>query len=1031
MHAKLRGVRSVVKGVVRQTQLASSKAVPKRVVEEYVYGRPPLDVVAKDTPGQAAAVWQNLDGHRIEDGRYARFVELIEKDGIPSSRIYTDPLRTHAYGTDASFYRLNPKVVVRAVTEQEVITLLHRAQQCHTPVTFRAAGTSLSGQAITDSVLIKISHCNQHWRSYSIKEEGEVVTLQPGLIGGEVNRILERHAAKHSLPQRKLGPDPASIDSCMIGGIFNNNSSGMCCGVSQNTYHSVQDCRVVLYDGTVLDTGDAASVASFKISHATLLAQITDIARRVQTDARLAETITRKFKIKCTTGYSINAFVDFAPENPIEILKHILVGSEGTLAFLSELTMRTVPEHPFRASAFMMFETTRDACEATKVMKKLDLVNAAELFDRASLRRGEESEDFATAVHGVRGCPESAAGILTEVRAATQAELDSKIDTLLATFEDKGIRFLPTDVPNSFHTDPKKFNIFWDMRKGLIPKVGGARPKGSVMLIEDVACPIDALADMTLDLRDMFLRHKYDGACVFGHALDGNLHLVFTQSFDTEADIQQFDEMMQDMADIVSKKHSGSLKGEHGTGRNVASFVEMEWGEKAFDVMWEIKALFDPLNLLNPGVLLSRDADLHVKSLKVLPVCSDIVDKCIECGFCESNCPSKDLSLTPRQRIAAYREMARLKTAVPSGVHTAKYNEDRLRQMEGQWSYLAEETCAADGMCQEKCPVSINTGDLIKTLRASPSRGVDGHPVFTRVAQQFSRFELVTRVLLRTASLFRAFLGDRSLALSINSIKGLAGRFGSYVPIWHPFMPRASSAAGVLQRYSGVAAADNTVVFMPSCVNRMMSPREGDNAISLLIVLLERAGYSVVVPQEAGLCCGMLFDSRGCATSAALKGAESVAVLEKASRGFTLPVVCETSPCTKAFHDAGAVIYDPVTFLHLAAKRLTFKQVEETIVIHVPCSSKKLGATYAFAELAKRCAVNVVESGVPCCGTAGDRGMRYPELPAASMQHLAPEATETGVACYSSSLTCEMGLSNVTDKQWQSLLALVERATRG
>lgn len=172
---------------------------------------------------------------------------------IPDERLITDPLRLLAWGTDASFYRLVPMIIVVVESEDEVIRLLAACAQHNTPVTFRAAGTSLSGQAITDSVLMMLG---DNWRGCTIGAGAETITLQPALIGATANRRLAAY-------RRKIGPDPASIDTAKIGGIAANNSSGMCCGTAQNSYQTLAGLRLVLADGTVLDTRDVASRRMF------------------------------------------------------------------------------------------------------------------------------------------------------------------------------------------------------------------------------------------------------------------------------------------------------------------------------------------------------------------------------------------------------------------------------------------------------------------------------------------------------------------------------------------------------------------------------------------------------------------------------------------------------------------------------------------------------------------------------------------------------------------------------------------------
>ena len=200
--------------------------------------------------------------------------------------------------------------------------LLPLAAKHGTPVTFRAAGTSLSGQAVTDSVLLKLSHGGKAFRGYEVLEEGRAIALEPGVIGGEANRLLAAYAKSRGLKHAyKIGPDPSSIDAAMIGGIVANNASGMCCGVAQNSYHTVRDMRIVFVDGSLLDTADPASVAEWSAAHAQLLHAVSEVAARVQADATLAALIRKKFSIKCTTGYSINALIDSPADKPIEIIK--------------------------------------------------------------------------------------------------------------------------------------------------------------------------------------------------------------------------------------------------------------------------------------------------------------------------------------------------------------------------------------------------------------------------------------------------------------------------------------------------------------------------------------------------------------------------------------------------------------------------------------------------------------------------------------------------------------------------------------
>lgn len=927
------------------------------------------------------------------------------------------------------------QLVVKVHDEEEVSQVLPKAVEHMTPVTFRAAGTSLSGQAVTDSVLLKLSHTGKHFRDYRIEDGGKVITVEPGLIAGEVNRLLDSYQKKHKLPLKyKIGPDPSSIDSCMMGGVVANNSSGMCCGVKQNTYHTLKDMRIVLADGTVLDTADEASRVAFLESHAELVRGVQELARKVRADEELTALIKKKFAIKCTTGYSINALVDHDPEDPIEMIKRLMIGSEGTLGFVSRMTYNTVPDYHNKASTFVLFPDIRSACNAAAVLRRETEVDAVEMFDWASLVQSKRIGKFVEAVPRMMDMPEGSSALLIECRGQDREAMEASIKSVSDAIDNSG---LPAEK-YEFTEDPAIYNVYWDARKGLIPMVGGERETGTSFLIEDVACEVDKLGDMTVDLIEMFQRHGYHDACILGHALEGNLHLVFAQGFHNEAEVERFSAMMQELCEIVAEKHGGSLKAEHGTGRNVAPFVEMEWGRKATDIMWELKELFDPDYVLNPGVILNNDPDIHRKSLKLSPPSSEIVDRCIECGFCESNCPSRDVTLTPRQRITVFREINRLRALeAPTGEESEK-----LADFEHMYVYNAEQTCAADGMCQEKCPVGINTGSLMKSLRREKfDQPSAGRGAASFVANHFNTVvNGLVPPLLNTVDVAHRVLGTNVMNYVGGAVFGVSNH---WLPLWNKYLP--TGASKLQERPTAVADADpgtrKKVVYLPTCVTRTMGPARGDENTDAvhqkMNSLLDKAGYEVVYPEDlSSMCCGMLFNSRGYQDAAQAKSSQLETALHKASQGGKYPVLVDTSPCVLTMKESiqdpllKSAVFEPLEFIDkFLAKELEFTKVKQSVAVHVPCSSKKMGKNATFIKLAGMCAEGVHESGVPCCGMAGDRGMRFPELTAGSLNHL----TDGAKGCsdgYSTSRTCEMSLSNHSDMHWRSLLYLVDDATR-
>jgi D-lactate dehydrogenase len=928
---------------------------------------------------------------------------------IPTERLIDDPLRTLAYGTDASFYRLIPKLVVRPESEDELMRVLAECRARRLPVTFRAAGTSLSGQAVTDSVLIQLG---RGWRGHEILEAGQAIRLQPGVIGARANQLLAPFG-------RKIGPDPASIGSCMIGGIAANNASGMCCGTAQNSYRTVRDIRVILADGTRLDTADPASVATFRQSHASLIEGLERLSAETCANRELAERIRHKYRLKNTTGYALNSLVDFT--DGIEILKHLMIGSEGTLGFISTITYDTVVDEPLKAAALIFLPDMATTCRASIALKPSP-VSAVELMDRAALRSVERKPGMPEVL---KTLPAGAAALLVDVRGNDAVELEARLQAVQAILE--GIQTLE---PVVFTEDVATYERYWKIRKGLFPAVGAVRDTGTTVIIEDVAFPIERLDEGVQALTDAFHHHGYPEAILFGHALEGNLHFVFPQGFEKPGEVARYQALMDEVAQLVGVEYGGSLKAEHGTGRNMAPYVELEWGPEAYALMWEIKALFDPENLLNPEVILSRNPTLHLENLKPLPAADEIVDKCIECGFCEHVCPSKDLTLTPRQRIVIAREMARLEAR---GDAFDDQEQRRLARLRQDYRYAGDETCAADGLCATQCPVGINTGDLIREMRHERLQHRAG--LARRVGRHFSGMTRAARGVLKLAGAGRTVLGEKGLSTVSGTLTRLSG---GRVPQWVPTLPKAAPVK-VLNRRVSAGASKEAVVYLPSCATRVFGAGHGDNEsrsiMEVTLALLDKAGFEVIIPEMPGhLCCGMAFQSKGQFDEAAHKARELNRELLAASQNGRYPIISDTSPCVLHMQsrlDERLVVQEPVAFAHQhLLPRLTVTPLNERVAVHVTCSSTHMGLGESMVALARACAREVVvPAEITCCGFAGDKGLVTPELNAAALNGLAEQVVDCE-AGYSNSRTCEIGLSLHGGIPYRSILSLLDRASR-
>ncbi|MBC7388943.1 MAG: FAD-binding oxidoreductase [Opitutaceae bacterium] len=923
---------------------------------------------------------------------------------LPSERIRSRLIDRVAYSSDAGFYRLTPQSIVLPETIEDVKAIFNVSKKLNIPVTFRTGGTSLSGQAVTDGILIDLS---QHWRKISPENEGQSVKVSPGAIGSWVNISLKKYG-------RKIGPDPSSISSAMMGGILANNASGMCCGVKNNSYHTIKSICFVLFSGSEFNTAHTEDYLRFELEEPILSNKLKELRQRILSSSELSSKINHKYLLKNTVGYSLNSFIDY--EKPLDIFAHLLIGSEGTLAFIAEAVMDTLPDMPFKATALILFSTISEACNAI-----VPLINsnaeAVELMDRASLRAIEHLEGLPP---GLITLPKDSAALLVEYQSLTKEGLE-----LVLNNAQSNLNSFATSSPIEFTYEPYQQALLWKIRKGLFPAVGAIRKQGTTVILEDVAFPVEHLAEAVKDLQALFLKHKYENAIIFGHAKDGNLHFVITQAFESKDDIARYSLFIEEMVGLVIKKYNGSLKAEHGTGRNMAPFVETEWGADAYSIMKELKEVTDPLNLLNPGVIITSDRELHLKNLKTLPVVEEEVDKCIECGFCERLCPSRDLTLTPRKRIVVRRFISDLSQPL----HLRK-------KVRSEYEYDGLETCAVDGLCATDCPVDINTGTLVKRLRRESHSNV-ANKIAVLVIQNFKIVEWFLKTLLSSGIFINKVLNKNTLANLTSFIRSVNVPF----PQWL----NSVSTTSITNVYSKAESLDKIILYT-TCIHRMMGGNK--NHMSLTDTLQSICGKSniqLVMNENKGLCCGQAFSSKGFSDAASIAANNSIDWLWVNSEEGKYPVVTDVTSCAFTLHQSSPLLSEvnkgrlsKIKILDITEftadyilPKITIKQKKESVTLHPVCSLEKMKLNGKLKMVAEACAEKVI---IPlhagCCGMAGDRGFFFPELIKAATKLESDEVKNNNCSgYYSTGRTCEIAMTETTGKDYVSLLYLLDEVS--
>jgi D-lactate dehydrogenase len=918
---------------------------------------------------------------------------------LAKEQILSSDIELSKYSTDSSLYEIKPEVVVYPSSAMDIKLLFEYCQLENNYLTFRAAGTSLSGQALTDGILCDIS---RKFRKLELLDNGEKVRVQPGVRGGYINKLLAKQG-------RILGPDPASIENCMIGGIVANNSSGMSSGIHSNPFQTLDSIKLVFPSGLMLDTSSEKSRANFSENAKELIDEIVAIREEVRSNEKVLARINEKYKIKNTIGYAMNAFTE--ADDPIDIIEKLIVGSEGTLAFIEEATLRTIRSYPEKYTGYLCFASPEEACKAIQPFKTAG-AKVIEIIDYNCMKSVAHN-DFLKNVFPA--LPDNAASILFEFQEDNPDYIKQKIEAT-----EEIIKKLTLVADPLIAESNEVRNQIWDIRKGLLASIGGSLNAGETVIIEDVAFRLEDLPTAINDLNELFRKFEYSKSGVYGHGIDGNLHFLISQDFSIGSEKKKFAAFLEDLYKLVVLKYNGSLKAEHGTGRNMAPYVEKEWGTDIYNLMKRIKKAFDPENILNPGVLINDDPNVHIANLKKTPGYGEAFDSCIECGFCERVCPSRDLSFTPRQRIKMLRNIK----------NDIKSNQNK------ELLYNLVDTCAVDGLCQTACPVSINTGEIVKNLR-NQLLSKSEKTIAKVISNNFAVAETTAKAGLSIGHAIEAISWPNT-TLQLGHVAENMMR--TTLPKWNQYLPKVS-------HYQTIKHIRPDFVYFPCCISRIMGqPADTNekNLIDTIASISEKAGFKLLISDEANSqCCGNAFLSKGYFAAYRNSLSKLINTLYEWTNGGRIPVVFDSSSCTHSFRDATEYVdeydieqYDKLTILDIveflhdeALPNLEIKRTTESIALHPNCSIRKMNLENKMVSIAKVFSENVsVPDNLDCCGFAGDRGMLYPELTDLATMAEGKEviALEADLH-YSSNIPCEVGMTAASKENYQSIAYLVDK----
>ncbi|SHH62205.1 FAD-binding and (Fe-S)-binding domain-containing protein [Winogradskyella jejuensis] len=629
--------------------------------------------------------------------------------------IYYDGLMRSIYATDASVYKILPLAVAIPKTTNDIKQLIAFANKNKTSLIPRTAGTSLAGQCVGEGIVVDVSKCFN--KIISVDEINKTVTVQPGLVRDELNNYLKPYGLF-------FGPNTSTSNRCMIGGMVGNNSSGTTSIQHGVTRDKVLNLKTILSDGSEVEF-KPISKAEFKNKivqndlEGKIYKTIYEELKSTEVQKNIIDNFPKPFIHRRNTGYAIDELIKsevFSKDNASQFnICQLLSGSEGTLAFTTEITLQLDDLPPSENAMVALHFDSIEACMKSVHQLMQHNLHTCEMMDDTILNLTKHNAKQQENRKFIQGNP--VAILMCELRAETDTELNDSIEKLLETIKYQGLSYAAPILQGT------EIDKAMELRKaglGLLGNMIG--DKKAVACIEDTAVALEDLSDFIEEFTAIMKGYNQD-AVYYAHAGAGEIHLRPILNLKQKEDVTLFRKITTDVAHLV-KKYKGSMSGEHGDGIVRAEFIPLMIGEDNYQILKQIKTAFDPNTIFNPGKIvdaLPMDKNLRYKVDRKEPIINTILDfsasqgilreaeKCNGSGDCRklpefggTMCPSyratRNEKDTTRARANALREF------LTTSEKANKFNHEELKDV--------FDLCLSCKACSSECPSSVDVASL-------------------------------------------------------------------------------------------------------------------------------------------------------------------------------------------------------------------------------------------------------------------------------------------------------------------------------